>query len=629
MAYSLQREVSDGTLQYVNITISYFNKEDLFVYKDGLVVPKVTDDPAAEWTYTWDGNRIKINKVVPLGSEILVRRKTPYAVPMHVYRQGAVFKDSTMDDNFLQMLFINQENVEGLTATDFYNDLDFHGYRLKNVGAAKVGTDAVPYSQYVADALGAGQNRIAAEQARDTTEGFKTEAQAATATAKEWANKLGATVDATEYSAKYYSIKANEYSVSAKNSKDAAAVSETNALQSENNTALLKTQTQQIIDQAQGLVDQIAEVNSLVNDVKGARLPVGVIVPFPEKGTYPGYLYLDGSSFDTAVYTQLAKMYPSGKLPDMRSASVTGVDDGKGKFTDKTAKTFLESQNLSHTHVGTGATDNNGGHTHTGATDAQGDHWHKVYYNGSGGSVPGFNGPSTASTVSSKTANAGSHTHNVTINQAGSHTHDVTVNVAASGGTESRPYSYTVYWYIKAVDSVGQPEVIQAQDLVNRVAALEAKVPQSRYFDGTSRTVSGTTSAQEYILGKLYANEHATKGQTVKVIAKGKRNTGSNGTLTFRLVVGNVVCCTVILPTTATATATFAVEFEILCYQDGDYQRFFGECWQEGAAWALSGEAQQQDRTETWVANDKTVVLQMIPGHTSDSVLINDIRMYA
>ena len=305
MAYSLQREVSDGSLQYVNITIQYFDKKDLFVYKDGLVVPKTSDEPSAEWSYVWDGDRIKINKVVPIGAEIVVRRKTPYAEPMHIYRQGAVFKDSTMDDNFLQMLLINQENVEGLTATDFYNDLDFHGYRLKNVGAAKVGTDAVPYSQYVADALGAGQNRIAAEQARDTTEGFKAEAQTAMATAKEWANKLGATVDATEYSAKYYSIKANEYSVSAENSKGAAAVSETNALQSKNDTALLKTQTQQIVDQAQGSLDQIAEINSLVNDVKGARLPVGVIVPFPKKGTYPGDLYLDGILFTKRIISFL------------------------------------------------------------------------------------------------------------------------------------------------------------------------------------------------------------------------------------------------------------------------------------------------------------------------------------
>ena len=492
MAYSLQREVSDGSLQYVNITIQYFDKKDLFVYKDGLVIPKTSDEPSAKWSYVWDGDRIKINKVVPIGAEILVRRKTPYAEPMHIYRQGAVFKDSTMDDNFLQMLLINQENVESLTATDFYNDLDFHGYRLKNVGAAKVGTDAVPYSQYVADALGAGQNRIAAEKARDTTNGFKTEAQAAMATAKAWANKLGATVDATEYSAKYYSIKANEYSASAKNYKDAAAVSETNALQSKNDTALLKTQVQQIIDQSQGLVDKLAEINSLVNDVKGARLPVGVIVPFPEKRTYPGYLYLDGSYFDTAVYKQLAKMYPSGKLPDMRSASVTGVDDGKYKFMDKTAKTFLESNNLSHDHVGWANT--GGWHIHAGWANTGGWHDHTVYDPGHTHGMPiygDFGGRNFAIAQANNTGvpkvvrtswdttgisiNAnGAHTHDVTIAESGAHNH--TVTVAASGGTESRPYSYTVYWYIKAADAVGQPEVIQAQDLVARMLALEEKV---------------------------------------------------------------------------------------------------------------------------------------------------------
>jgi hypothetical protein len=386
MAYSLQREVSDGSLQYVNITIQYFDKKDLFVYKDELVIPKTSDEPSAEWSYVWDGDRIKINKVVPIGAEILVRRKTPYAEPMHIYRQGAVFKDSTMDDNFLQMLFINQENAEGLTATDFYNDLDFHGYRLKNVGAAKVGTDAVPYSQYVADAGGANQNRIAAEQARDTTEGFKAGAQTAMATAKEWANKLGATVDATEYSAKYYSIKANEYSVSAKNSKDAAAVSETNALQSKNDTALLKTKTQQIVDQAQGSLDKIAEINSLANDVKGARLPVGALVPFPVEGNYPGYIKT-GSSFDKVAYPQLAALFPSGQIP---------------------------------------ARNENG-----------------------------------------------------------------------------------VIWYIKAADTVGQPEVIQAQDLVSRVAALEAKVAVNiSNITKNTNNITANTNSISTLTSKVTAVEN-------------------------------------------------------------------------------------------------------------------------
>ena len=550
MAYSLQREVSDGSLQYVNITIQYFDKKDLFVYKDGLVVPKTSDEPSAEWSYVWDGDRIKINKVVPIGAEIVVRRKTPYAEPMHIYRQGAVFKDSTMDDNFLQMLLINQENAEGLTATDFYNDLDFHGYRLKNVGAAKVGTDAMPYSQYIADASGAYQNRIAAEQARDTTQGFKAEAQTAMATAKEWANKLGATVDATEYSAKYYSIKAKEYSVNAKNSKDAAAVSETNALRSKNDTALLKTQTQQIVDKAQDTVDQIAEINALVNDVKGARLPVGVIVPFPARGNYPGYLYLDGSAFDKAIYKQLAVLYPSGVLPDLRSSTLTGVDDGKGKFTDKTANKFLESTNLSHTH--TGSATQGGAHDHTGSATAAGAHSHsvndpghkhgvgiRITANAYAAYISGTNANEPVNMVNINAAKTGisingvdDHTHAVSIAEGGAHTHDVTV--AASGGTESRPYSYTVYWYIKAVDSVGQPEVIQAQDLVNRTSVLEGKVTAVEGKVTAIETnnlnriteLDGTTNLNDVIVAGFYA-------QSIDAEAKAELNypTQSGGTL--------------------------------------------------------------------------------------------------
>ena len=256
----------------------------------------------------------------------------------------------------------------------------------------------------------------------------------------------------------------------------------------------MKNQTQQIVDQAQGVVSQIAEINALINDVKGARLPVGVIVPFPAKGNYPGYLYLNGSAFDKTVYKQLAVLYPSGVLPDLRSATLTGVDDAKGKFTDKTANTFLESQNFSHTHTGSALF--GGYHGHTGSATLGGAHGHTVtdpghshgIYKGGGPVNTGdaasitsasnrtsVSGVSVSATTGISVASGGDHSHSVTIpTDGGGHSHSVTL--LSSGGTESRPYSYTVYWYIKAADSVGQPEVIQAQDLVARIAALEAKV---------------------------------------------------------------------------------------------------------------------------------------------------------
>lgn len=149
--------------------------------------------------------------------------------------------------------------------------------------------------------------------------------------------------------------------------------------------------------------------------------------------------------------------------------------------------------------------------------------------------------------------------------------------------------------------------------------------PKTRFSDFATHTYTGTTASQNITLCELYANEHATQGQTVRVRVRGKRTTGSNGTVTLRLLVENVVCSTVVMPITATASATFEVEFEILCYQDGDFQRFFAKSWQEG----VLSDAQSADRTETWTANDKTLVLQTIPGHASDSITINDIRVWA
>lgn len=162
MAYSIQREVSDGTLQTLTLRISYFKKTHIFVYVDD----KLADGSTGRYSWVWDGDRIRLNKVVPVGIEVIIRRKTPMDAPFHNFRQGAVFKDVTMDENFIQQLYINQENVEGLSATDFYSDLDLHNYRMKNVGTATTDADAVSLGQYRADALGANQYRILAESSK-------------------------------------------------------------------------------------------------------------------------------------------------------------------------------------------------------------------------------------------------------------------------------------------------------------------------------------------------------------------------------------------------------------------------------------------------------------------------------
>ncbi|ECV5352141.1 tail fiber protein [Salmonella enterica subsp. enterica] len=61
--------------------------------------------------------------------------------------------------------------------------------------------------------------------------------------------------------------------------------------------------------------------------------PVGCPIPYPGPVAPDGYLLMDGRVFSTALYPQLAKLYPNGELPDMRGMFVRGWDKGRGLDT--------------------------------------------------------------------------------------------------------------------------------------------------------------------------------------------------------------------------------------------------------------------------------------------------------
>ncbi|TGB72972.1 phage tail-collar fiber domain-containing protein [Escherichia sp. E4702] len=63
---------------------------------------------------------------------------------------------------------------------------------------------------------------------------------------------------------------------------------------------------------------------------KGSALPVGVPVSWPSATPPTGWLKCNGAAFDKVKYPELAKVYTTGKLPDLRGEFIRGWDDGRG-----------------------------------------------------------------------------------------------------------------------------------------------------------------------------------------------------------------------------------------------------------------------------------------------------------
>ncbi|WP_429870511.1 phage tail protein [Escherichia coli] len=74
---------------------------------------------------------------------------------------------------------------------------------------------------------------------------------------------------------------------------------------------------------------------------EGSALPVGVPVPWPSATPPTGWLKCNGAAFSAEEYPELAKAYPTNKLPDLRGDFIRGWDDGRGIDTNRS---LLSSQ---------------------------------------------------------------------------------------------------------------------------------------------------------------------------------------------------------------------------------------------------------------------------------------------
>lgn len=92
-----------------------------------------------------------------------------------------------------------------------------------------------------------------------------------------------------------------------------------------------------------GLHVDLSEIKSIIETLQ-AELDkeIGVAKAFPTQSIPDGYLPMEGQKFDTDRYPKLAKIYPSGTLPDLRGEFLRGWDNGRGLDPDRSLLTTQE-----------------------------------------------------------------------------------------------------------------------------------------------------------------------------------------------------------------------------------------------------------------------------------------------
>ena len=159
MSSSTQRyPVVGSPLAFLDLNIEYFDRSEISVYIDDVIQAKGT-------TWNWFGTtekRIVFSPSVAIGLEVLIKRTTDLTKLRHSYSLGAAFNAGTLDDDLNQVLHIAQEAVESNLSGDFFQDVDMHGYVIKNTATATQPEHVLTLGQYLEDASGASAAAAAA-----------------------------------------------------------------------------------------------------------------------------------------------------------------------------------------------------------------------------------------------------------------------------------------------------------------------------------------------------------------------------------------------------------------------------------------------------------------------------------
>lgn len=122
MSRSYQEVVADGSLLRINLSFPYFSDSDVYLRIEG---EDISSTGHALYTWELSNNVITITPAVTAGYKVVVYRRTATTEMLNIYGQNAQFSESSMDENFTQLLYLSQEYMEQGSGVEIISEVKF------------------------------------------------------------------------------------------------------------------------------------------------------------------------------------------------------------------------------------------------------------------------------------------------------------------------------------------------------------------------------------------------------------------------------------------------------------------------------------------------------------------------